>query len=107
MGAKMLEGVAGLEAVRQTILEHHENFDGSGYPQGLRGTDISLPARILSVAEYFDSVTSPRPHRERFEASDGLSMVEKGSGILFDPEIASLFVEEVGRPPATRPDAAH
>jgi diguanylate cyclase (GGDEF)-like protein len=107
MGAKMLEGVAGLESVRQTILEHHENFDGSGYPQGLRGTDISLPARILSVAEYFDSVTSPRPHRERIEASDGLSMVEKGSGILFDPEIASLFVEEVGRPPSARPDAAH
>jgi len=107
MGAKMLEGIAGLESVRQTILEHHENFDGSGYPQGLRGTDISLPARVLTVAEYFDSVTSPRPHRERIQPSDALTMVGNGAGTLFDPEIASLFVEEIGRIPASRPDATH
>jgi diguanylate cyclase (GGDEF)-like protein len=107
LGAKMLEDIAELEPVRRTILEHHENFDGSGYPQGLRGTEISLPARILSVAEYYDSVTSPRPHRERFGASDGLSMVEKGAGILFDPEIASLYLEEIGRTAASRPGAPH
>jgi diguanylate cyclase (GGDEF)-like protein len=107
LGAKMLEGVAGLESARRTILEHHENFDGSGYPQGLRGTDISLPARILSVAEYYDSVTSPRPHREGFGASDGLAMVDKGSGTLFDPEIASLFVDEIGRIPPSGPGTTH
>jgi diguanylate cyclase (GGDEF)-like protein len=107
MGAKMMEGVAGLESTRRTILEHHENFDGSGYPQGLRGADISLPARILSVAEYYDSVASPRPHRERFQAADALSMVGNGAGTLFDPEIASLFVDEIGRIPPSGPGATH
>lgn len=107
MGARMLEGVAGLESARRAILEHHENFDGSGYPLGLRGEDISLPARILSVAEYYDSITSPRPHRERFQDSDALSMVRNAAGTLFDPEIVSLFVAEIDRIPPSGPDAPH
>jgi diguanylate cyclase (GGDEF)-like protein len=107
MGAKLLEGVAGLESTRRTILEHHENFDGSGYPQGLRGADITLPARVLSVAEYYDSITSTRPYRERFQASEALSMVGNGAGTLFDPEIASLFVDEIGRIPPAGPGTTH
>jgi HD-GYP domain-containing protein (c-di-GMP phosphodiesterase class II) len=59
--SKMLEGVPGMDATRRAILEHHEHFDGSGYPYGLRGDDISVAARILSVAECYDSAVSARP----------------------------------------------
>jgi diguanylate cyclase (GGDEF)-like protein len=91
LGSKMLEGVPGLDATRRAILEHHEHFDGSGYPYGLRGEDISIPARILSVAEFYDSAVSTRPHREAVPPEEAFRMVKDGSGTLFDPEVAQLF----------------
>jgi HD-GYP domain-containing protein (c-di-GMP phosphodiesterase class II) len=92
-GAKMLEGVPDLEIGRQAILEHHEHFDGSGYPNGLRGGDISLPARILALAEYYDSVVSERPYRPGIESGEALHMVRAGMGTLFDPEVVRAFTE--------------
>ena len=91
LGSKMLEGVPGMDATRRAILEHHEHFDGSGYPYGLRGTDISVPARILSVAECYDSAVSTRPHRVALPPEEALQMVRGGAGTLFDPEVAQLF----------------
>ena len=91
LGSKMLEGVPGMDATRRAILEHHEHFDGSGYPYGLRGDDISMPARILSVAECYDSAVSARPHRGALPPEEALQMVRSGSGTLFDPEVAQLF----------------
>jgi HD domain-containing protein len=74
----MLEGVPGMEATRRAILEHHEHFDGSGYPYGLRGEDISVTARILSVAESYDSAISARPHRSAISPEEALQMVRGG-----------------------------
>ena len=91
LGSKMLEGVPGMEATRRAILEHHEHFDGSGYPYGLRGEDISMAARILSVAETYDSTVSVRPHRDAIPPEEALQMVQSGAGTLFDPEVAQLF----------------
>ena len=91
LGSKMLEGVPGMEATRRAILEHHENFDGSGYPYGLCGDSISMVARVLSVAEFYDSVVSTRPHRGAIPAEEALQMVRGGRGTLFDPEVAELF----------------
>jgi HD-GYP domain-containing protein (c-di-GMP phosphodiesterase class II) len=88
LGSKMLEGVPGMDATRRAILEHHEHFDGSGYPYGLRGGDISVVARVLSVAEVFDSTLSPRPHRAPFTPEEALRIVQGGAGTLFDPEVA-------------------
>ncbi len=98
LGSKMVEGVPGMEMARRAILEHHENFDGSGYPYGLRGEDISTAARILSVSEYFDSVVSARPYREGFWREDALRMVEAGEGTLFDPAICAVFLEGIRSP---------
>jgi hypothetical protein len=95
LGSKMLEGVPGMDATRRAILEHHEHFDGTGYPYGLRGDDISIPARILSAAEFYDSVISARPHRGALPPEEALLMVRGGSGTLFDPEVAQLFMETV------------
>jgi HD-GYP domain-containing protein (c-di-GMP phosphodiesterase class II) len=89
----MLEGVPGMEATRRAILEHHERFDGSGYPYGLRGTDISMAARILSVAESYDSAISDRPHRGALPPEEAMQMVRGGAGTWFDPEVARLFPE--------------
>jgi diguanylate cyclase (GGDEF)-like protein len=95
LGSKMLEGVPGMETTRRAILEHHEHFDGSGYPYGLRGEDISIAARILSVAEFYDSAVSTRPHRGAFPPEEALQMVRGGSGTLFDPEVTRLFTAAI------------
>ena len=97
LGSKMLEGVPGMDATRRAILEHHEHFDGSGYPYGLRGDDISMPARILSVAEHYDSAVSARPHREALSPEEALRMIKAGANTLFDPEVAQLFAEAAPR----------
>jgi len=93
LGSKMLEGVPGLDATRRAILEHHEHFDGSGYPYGLRGDDISVPARILCVAERYESAISARPHRGALPPEEALQMVRGAAGTWFDPEVARLFAE--------------
>ena len=95
LGAKMLEGVPGMDATRRAILEHHEHFDGSGYPYGLHGEDLSMLARILSVAEFYDSGVSARPHRDALPEEEVLQMVRGGAGTLFDPEVAQLFMSAI------------
>lgn len=97
LGSKLLEGVPGLDATRRAILEHHEQFDGSGYPYGLRGDDISMIARILSIAEFYDSAVSTRPHREAVSPEEAMRIVKGGANTLFDPEVAHLF--SVSSPP--------
>jgi len=100
LGAKMVEGVPGMEPARRTILEHHEHFDGSGYPNGLRGADICLTARILGVAEYYDSIISERPHRGGLKPFEALQLVRNGGNVLFDQEVTAAFEAVV---PASNP----
>jgi len=82
-----------MDATRRAILEHHEHFDGSGYPYGLlRGDDISAAAKILSVAECYDSAVSARPHCGAIFPEEALQVLRRGgAGTLFDPEVAQLF----------------
>lgn len=98
LGSKLLESVPGMEETRRFILEHQELYDGSGYPYGLRGEQISLGARILSVAEFYDSITSERPHRGRLLPEEALQLVKNGANTLFDPDVASAFVEGLPLP---------
>jgi len=102
IGSKMLEGVPGMDAARRTILEHHENFDGTGYPFGLRGEDISMTARILSVSEYFDALVSRRPYRDGFPEEEAARMVKAGENTLFDREVCNAFLEELRSPSGDR-----
>ena len=101
-GSKMLEGVPGMEAARRTILEHHENFDGTGYPYGLRGEDISMTARILSVSEVFDSLVSARPYRDGILQEEAVKMMKAGATTLFDPEVCNVFFDELRSPSGDR-----
>ena len=98
LGSKLLEGVPGMEETRRIILEHQEFFDGSGYPYGLRGDQISMGARILSVAEFYDSITSERPHRGKLLPEEALQLIRNSANILFDRNVSQVFVEEIQKP---------
>ncbi len=102
LGSKLLEGVPGMDETRRIILEHQEFFDGSGYPYGLRGDQISLGARILSVAEFYDSITSERPHRGKLRPQEALQLIKNGANTIFDPGVAHAFVEDPPLPGDTQ-----
>ena len=89
------EAEAMTEEVAVIVLQHHERFDGTGYPDGLIGSAIPLPARILTVADVFDALTSSRPWREAMTVSDALALMEQGAGSQFDPEVLNPFLQLV------------
>lgn len=77
---------------RQVISAHHERWDGKGYPRGLAGEDIPLPARIFAVVDAFDAMTNDRPYRRALTVVDALREIRSGSGTQFDPEVVEAFV---------------
>lgn len=74
---------------------HHERYDGNGYPTGIRGTQIPLLARILSICDSFDAIVSKRTYKEGTTIEFALSEIEKGAGTQFDPELAPKFITMV------------
>jgi diguanylate cyclase (GGDEF)-like protein len=95
LGANIVGNVHDLVPCVGSILYHHEKFDGSGYPEGLRGKSIPLGARILSVADAFAAMASVRPYREALADEEALQRLKQGAGTQFDPELVALFIEEV------------
>lgn len=73
-------------------LSHHEHWDGSGYPQGLKGLEIPVAARIAAVADMLDALTSPRPYRPARGFEESLEIVQASAGIKLDPGIVSLMM---------------
>ncbi len=96
LGAKILEAVPGLEAERAMVLSHHERLDGSGYPEGLAGARIPLATRILSVADAFDAMTSPRPYRPALSHADALAELQQQAGTRFDHRVVAALGRIVG-----------
>ncbi len=94
-GSKLLEGIPGMDETRRVILEHHEHYDGSGYPYGLRADEISLGARILSLAEFYDSVTSERPHRGKLLPEEAAQLIRNNKDSLFEGRICQAFIETI------------
>lgn len=76
---------------RTIALYHHEKWDGSGYPEGLKGTDIPLPARIVAIADVFDALTSERPYKKAWTAAEAVAHITDQVGIHFDPELVKAF----------------
>jgi HD-GYP domain-containing protein (c-di-GMP phosphodiesterase class II) len=75
---------------------HHEKFDGTGYPSGLRGSDIPIAARIFSLADVFDALTSRRPYKEQVPLEKTMQILKEGSGSFFDPALVEVFVGIAG-----------
>ncbi len=84
-----------LAAVANLILRHHEHWDGSGYPLGLRGNDIPIECRILAIADAFDVMTNERPYREPVSVKEALEEIRACSGSQFDPAITKVFISLV------------
>jgi putative nucleotidyltransferase with HDIG domain len=95
IGMRILEPIHFMSRVREIIGQHHERFDGSGYPLGISGDKLLLESRILSVADSFDAMTSDRPYRNAMPADVAISEIELHAGTQFDPEISKAFIELV------------
>jgi HD-GYP domain-containing protein (c-di-GMP phosphodiesterase class II) len=91
-GEEMIDGRTLLKNAYPVVSAHHEKWDGSGYPRGLKGEDIPLPARIFAVADVFDALCSKRPYKEAFDYQTALEIIEKDSGTHFDPAVIDAFV---------------
>lgn len=94
-GETLLKGVDFPWDILPMVRHHHERWDGQGYPDGLSGEDIPLPARIVCVADVFDALTTSRAYRAALSLEEAMSLMEKESGGAFDPQLQALFVELV------------
>lgn len=92
IAANILKPIHQFNNVIPGILHHHERWDGKGYPFGLKGEEISLDGRIITVVDTFDAMTSDRPYRKGLPDEVAIEEIKKGSGTQFDPKIVELFI---------------
>ncbi|MCL5961891.1 MAG: HD domain-containing protein [Chloroflexi bacterium] len=92
IGASIVAGLALYEEGRELIQYHHERFDGTGYPRGLKGDEIPQGARIISVADAFDAMLSDRIYRRALSYQTAISEIRNGAGTQFDPEVVEAFI---------------
>jgi len=92
IGERILEPINAFAEIMPVISQHHERFDGSGYPNGLAGFEIDIKARILAVADVYDAMTNPRPYRESVDPGEVVEMIQTQAGSQFDPEVVAAFL---------------
>lgn len=101
ISSSLLAQFPALAVDNRVIRDHHERFDGSGYPAGKKGEEIALEARILAVADAFDALTSERPYRKAMSKNEAMVRIRNGSGIQFDPKVVEALDKALaleGRP---------
>lgn len=84
-----------LQMARSIALTHHEKWDGSGYPNGLKGEEIPIAGRIVAIADVFDALTSVRPYKPAWSLEDTLALIQRESGKHFDPHLVELFLAQM------------
>jgi putative nucleotidyltransferase with HDIG domain len=92
IGAEIIRVIHFLKDVVPVVLYHHERWDGKGYPSGLKGTEIPLPARIVALADAYQALTSDRPYRKAYPKKEALAILRKESGSHFDKKLVDLLV---------------
>lgn len=97
IGADILEGAESdlLRMARDIALTHHEKWDGTGYPNGLKGEDIPLVGRICAIADVFDALTSERPYKKAWPVDKALKLIEENKGLHFDPAVVEAFIDNL------------
>jgi putative nucleotidyltransferase with HDIG domain len=99
LGAEILGGIEGGAPLARIVRHHHENWDGTGYPDGLRGEAIPKGARVLAVVDCYDALTSERPYRQPLAHAEALAMIVGGRESMYEPEILDAFVRVIQRFP--------
>ena len=92
LGARILEPLPHCADIVPMVLQHHERFDGTGYPAGLAGEAIAFDARVLAVADVYDAMTSERPYRRGLPARDAVVRIAEAAGTQFDPDVVDAFL---------------
>jgi len=92
LGASLVGEIASLRETRELIRAHHERYDGTGYPRGLSGAVIPLPARIFAVGDAFDALTTDRPYHDAVSWEEAARVIADGRGSQFDPEVVDAFL---------------
>ena len=95
IGAKIVAGIPFLQDTIPLIRHHQERWDGTGYPDGLRGEEIPILARIFAIVDAFDALTSKRPYRKKIPTQEAVEYLREQSGILFDPNMIDVFEKVV------------
>ena len=93
IGAEIIRAVHFLRELVPLILYHHERYDGTGYPKGLKGEGIPLGARIITIADVYQALVSDRPYRKAYSEKEALEIIREGSGTQFDPQMVDVFME--------------
>jgi HD-GYP domain-containing protein (c-di-GMP phosphodiesterase class II) len=109
VGVDLVGPIEFLEQVKQVIMHHHERYDGGGYPEGLKGEEIPVGARILAVVDSYSSMLSERPYRGAMSRDEALEELRRCRGSQFDPRVVDKFIETVERRRAgeeSQPEAA-
>ena len=99
IGRKILEGMAAFERYLPFVELHHEDFDGRGYPHGLKGHQVPLAVRIVRVADVFDALTTDRSYRQAMPLDRAFEMIESRAGVKFDPDVVRAFRATLGSMP--------
>jgi putative nucleotidyltransferase with HDIG domain len=95
LAMSMLSSISFLRHALDIPYCHHEKWDGSGYPRGLKGREIPIAARIFAVVDVYDALTSDRPYRRAWSGEDALDHIRSGAGSHFDPDAASAFIQQI------------
>ena len=93
----LLKQISYLEQALDIPYCHHEKWDGTGYPRGLKGEEIPLPARIFAIVDVWDALSSDRPYRKAWDREDVIQYVIDDSGKHFDPRVVNAFLTLVGK----------
>ncbi len=92
-GSEIVKSVSQLVPISKVILYHHENYDGSGYPDGIKAESIPLLARIIRIVDSFDAMTSNRIYKKNMTHSEAIEEIKRCSGTMFDPELTNIFID--------------
>ena len=95
IGYRILKSINEFSGIADDILEHHERWDGKGYPRGLKGEECSLHARIIAIADAFDAMTSDRSFSKAKSVEEAINELRRCAGTQFDPEIVRIFIEKI------------
>jgi putative nucleotidyltransferase with HDIG domain len=95
---EMLSSIQYLKPAVEIPYCHHEKWDGTGYPRGLKGEEIPLPARIFAVVDVWDAVTNDRPYRPAWTQQEALEYIRDQSGKHFDPQVVNIFLRLIANP---------